>query len=402
MRILHCVEFYHPSVGGMQCVARTLSERLARRGHEVTVATSHHPAREGDLLNGVRIRPFRVSGNLVRGLEGEVEAYRSFLRAGRFDVVTLFSAQQWATDVALELLPELRAKVVFVPTGFSGLPDPAYAGYYERMPGWLRAVDANVFLSDSFRDVDFARRHGGANPRLIPNGASEEEFGAAAGAATGPDVRAALGIPARSTLVLHVGSFTGAKGQPEAIEIFRRARLRDATLLLVGDPANRKVHRRCSRRARLHRLSPVRLLDRTSIRVATLDRATTVAAFQAADLFLLPSNVECSPIVLFEAAAAGLPFLSTAAGNAAEVARWTGCGEILPTLPWKNGWVTPDMDAAAEQLRRLAGDPVRRREMAESGRRAWRERFTWEVIAGQYEALYAELLRAPAARPGGA
>ncbi len=388
MRILHCVESYHPSVGGMQYVARTLSERLVRRGHEVTVATSHHPQRSADTIDGVRIAPFRISGNLVRGLAGEVEAYRAFLAQGAFDVVTLFAAQQWATDVALEQLPALRAKVVFVPTGFSGLPDPAYAAYFERMPAWMRAVDANVFLAEDYRDVAFARAHGVTRSVLIPNGASEEEFGAPSPI----DVRARLGIPRGHTLVLHVGSFTGAKGQPEAIEIFQRAGLRRATLLLVGDAANRRVYRRCRRRAWLERASPLRLFDRTAVRVATLDREATVAAFQAADLFLFPSNVECSPIVLFEAAAAGTPFLSTDVGNAAEIARWTGCGEIMATRT-TDGWATAKPDAAAEQLRRLVADGGRRGELAAAGQRAWRERFTWDRIAARYEALYAGLLR---------
>ena len=40
MKILHTVEFYHPSVGGMQEVVKQLSERLVRLGHNVTVATS--------------------------------------------------------------------------------------------------------------------------------------------------------------------------------------------------------------------------------------------------------------------------------------------------------------------------------------------------------------------------
>lgn len=403
MRILYCVEFYHPSVGGMQSVARALAERLARRGHDVTVATSYHPRREAELLNRVTVRSFRISGNLVHGLQGEVERYRSFLRRERFDVVVLLMAQQWATDLALELLPELRARVVFVPTGFSGLSDPAYAGYFARMPGWLRAVDANVFLSEGYQDVAFARAHGARNVRLITNGANEEEFGAP----SATDVRAVLGIPRSSTLVLNVGSFTGAKGQPEAIEIFSRARLRDATLLVVGDasppplaPTNPKVFRRCRLQARLHRLSPARLLDRTAVRVLGLDRETTVAAFQAADLFLFTSNIECSPIVLFEAAASGTPFLSTDVGNAREIVRWTGAGELLATKPREKGWVTPDVDAAAVQLRRLVADPARRRAMGEAGRRAWRERFTWDAIARQYEALYTELCaEEAAARP---
>ena len=82
MRILHTVESYSPSVGGMQEVVRQLSERLAARGHDVTVATSKMGGREGDLLNRVRIREFDVSGNLVDGMRGDVSGYREFLRSG--------------------------------------------------------------------------------------------------------------------------------------------------------------------------------------------------------------------------------------------------------------------------------------------------------------------------------
>ena len=292
----------------------------------------------------------------------------------------------WATDVALGLVPSLRSKVVFVPTGFSGLFDPTYARYFEQMPGWLRSADVNVFLSDDYRDVEFARRHGVTNYRIIPNGASEEEFGTRSAV----DVRARLGIPRSDTLVLHVGSFTGIKGQREAIEVFRRARLQHATLLLVGDPSNRKVFARCTRRAWAYRANPLRLLDRNSVRVETLDRRTTVAAFQAADLFLFPSRIECSPIVLFEAVAAGTPFLSTDVGNAAEIARWTRGGVIMPTRS-ENGYSVVEPNAAAHQLRLLLADSSARREMAVAGQRSWRERFTWEEIAGQYERLYREL-----------
>ena len=53
-----------------------------------------------------------------------------------------------------------------------------------------------------------------------------------------------------------------------------------------------------------------------------------VEAFFAADLFLFPSLIECSPLVLFEAAAAGTPFIATDVGNSREIAEWTGAGLI--------------------------------------------------------------------------
>src|SRR5262249_25311677 len=45
LRIVHTVQMYHPHVGGSEEVVKQLSERLAARGHSVTVATGSLPER---------------------------------------------------------------------------------------------------------------------------------------------------------------------------------------------------------------------------------------------------------------------------------------------------------------------------------------------------------------------
>src|SRR5258708_36837498 len=61
-----------------------------------------------------------------------------------------------------------------------------------------------------------------------------------------------------------------------------------------------------------------------------LRRPDVIRAFLESDLFVFASKVEYSPLVLFEAAAAGTPFLTVPAGNAAEIVRWTGGGQLCP------------------------------------------------------------------------
>ena len=73
MKILHTVEFYQPSIGGMQEVVRQLSERLAGLGHDVTVATTKLSSRKDLRINGIRIEEFEISANIVRGINGEIE-----------------------------------------------------------------------------------------------------------------------------------------------------------------------------------------------------------------------------------------------------------------------------------------------------------------------------------------
>jgi glycosyltransferase involved in cell wall biosynthesis len=389
MKILHTVEFYPPSVGGMQEVVRQLSERLAAHGHEVTVATTRLPGRRGAVLNGVRIAEFAVSGKLATGMAGEVEEYRRFVLESDFDVITSFAAQQWATDALLGRLDRIRAKKVFVPTGFSELNHPRFQGYFAAMPGWMNRYDMNVFLSADYRDINFARDHGVEKVMVIPNGAAEDEFLAEPDS----DIRALLGIPRGHFLILHVGSHTGLKGHAEAMRIFAGARIENATLLIVANDTGGGCATSCAVRKGVFNAWPRHRADNKRILVTPLSRVDTVAAYQSADLFLFPSNIECSPLVLFECLASRTPFLATDAGNAGEIAAWSDGGLLLPTDRDAAGRSRARVTESARLLEEVCRDRAGRERMAECGFGAWRECFTWEKIARDYEALYLALLR---------
>ena len=367
-------------------MVRQLSERLVRAGHHVTVATSRLPERDTKELNGVRIQEFDVSGSAAFGLDGNWQEYENWLLNSRFDIVTNFAAQQWATDVALPVLARIPAKKVFVPTGFSGLYRPEFKEYFAKMAHWMRQYDMSVFLSDEYRDINFARQHGISKLTLIPNGAGEDEFLAPLDI----DIRKQLGIAPNQFLVLHVGSYTGEKGHRETVEIFEEANLRNAVLLMVGNDnvRFRKSLKKYSLRKRLVN----RVMNRRVI-IATLTRPETVAAYQAADLFLFPSNIECSPIVLFECMAARTPFLTTDVGNAAEIISWSGGGVLLPTRKDDNGYSHAAIDASAHLLKRVRQDTSVRKSMASAGFKAWQEKFSWEKITAQYEHLYFNLMQ---------
>jgi glycosyltransferase involved in cell wall biosynthesis len=378
-------------------VVQQLSERLARRGHEVHLATASHPDRKAGVMNGVTVLGFDIGGNMVRGMtnRSEQERYQDLLRTGGYDVVTLFAAQQWATDLALPMLDDIRSRVVFVPTGFSALQARRYRGYYRQMEKWMRQTDLNVFLSSDYRDINFARKHGVAPERtvIIPNGAGEDEFLRPSDL----DIRGHLGLPSQQRIVLHVGSHTGVKGHREAIEIFRRSSFRDTALLLVGNRmTSGGCHEKCLRASDWHNFSARRRDDGNGILIRELSRELTVAAYHAADLFLFPSNIECSPIVLFEAMASRTPFLASDAGNAAEIAEWSGGGRILPTRKERGGFGLSRVDvrASVAALEELMANDGERARLGESGFKAWRERFSWERIAERYEAEYRRLVEA--------
>lgn len=389
MKILHTVEGYPPSVGGMQEAVRQVSEHLVRRGHEVTVATSKMVQRTEKTINGVQVAEFAVDGNMVRGYTGEVERYERFLLDSDFDVIANFAAQQWATDLMLPLLGRIKARKVFVPTGFSALRLPAYRDYFTAMKSWFHQYDLSIFLSEEHQDINFARACGVKNMAVIPNGAASDEFLSDSKI----EIHRKLGIPREVFLILHVGSHTGIKGHAEAIDIFNLAKIERAVLLIVGNTTSVHCARDCRRKKLLFNCRPARRLrDGKKIMVVELPREETVAAFKAADLFLFPSRSECSPLVLFECMAAALPFLTTVVGNSEEIIKWSGgAGLLLPTVKDESGYSHAVPEPAAALLEELYRDDNRRKEMGAAGFEAWRERFTWEKIAGAYEEAYLKL-----------
>lgn len=391
MKILHTAEFYWPSVGGAQEVVKQLSERLVSLGHDVTVATTKLPERKSKIINGVKIVEFAIFGNTVRGLTGEAEKYKDFLRNSKFDVVMNFAAQEWAADLFFDVIDEVKAKKVFVPCGYSALQDPAYEDYFKKMPDVLRKYDATVYPSDDYQDINFARKVGVEKKKIviIPNGASEDEFLPKSKI----DIKKKLSIPHDRFLILHVGSHTGVKGHKEAIEIFSRAKIKNATLLMVGNVFGGGCSLSCPRKAFLFKLSPYRLFDSKSLIVTELSRKETVAAYHAADLLLFPSNIECSPIVLFEAMASKTPFLTADVGNSAEIVKWSGgAGIVLPTGKDKQGFSRVRIPGSVKILEEIYYDRARRKKMAEAGFNAWKKRFTWEKIANDYLKIYNRVL----------
>jgi glycosyltransferase involved in cell wall biosynthesis len=422
MRILLACEFYYPSVGGVQEVMRQVAERLVARGHTVTIATSVLPERQDRELNGVTIAEFEVSGNLVRGLSGDVDAYRRYVVQGDFDVFMVKAAQQWTFDALLPVLDQIGRPKVFIPCGFSALHERTYAKYYREMPGVLAKFDHLIFYASDYRDINLARDHGLSSFSIVPNGASEREFCVPAD----PGFRPRHEIEEEAFVVLTVGSFTGEKGHRELAEAFALAHFhgRSAILILDGNvlPGVKVGGRRARLRAgvaflrrfagRLRRLGLWALGQRTQAResiatlvkrinraapakralIVNLPRPELVQAYLNSDLFVFASNIEYSPLVLFEAAAAGLPFLTVPVGNAAEIAEWTGGGVVCPAPQDDRGRTRVDPTVLAEHISRLAEDPALLEALGRAGREAWSRRFTWDTITDRYEAILADLV----------
>ena len=405
---------------------RELAEQLTLRGHQVTVATSQLPDRDFQSLNGVAIEGFSVSGNGVSGMTGEVLRYQQYVIDGGFDAVMVMAAQQWTFDALWPVLDRIEARKVFIPCGYSGFYEPSYARYFEQLPAILKQLDHLVFHSTDYRDINFARNCGLKNFSVIPVGASRSAF----------DIepydtfRSAHGIPQQSFVFFTVGTFTGLKGHLELARAFSLLKLKKnehATLILNGNQVKAATHGVSGiYRKILHLikvqglpyllkkafrmvwpggkdlLKTVERINRSQVQKVVLltdfPRKELTQLFMTADLFVFASKIEYSPLVLFETAAAGTPFLSVDVGNASEIAQWTGAGVMCPSTVDGKGYTQVNETDLAAAMAELMRAPERLETLGRAGRKNWSEKFNWEKIAGQYEQVLLGQTTAPQER----
>jgi len=180
--------------------------------------------------------------------------------------------------------------------------------------------------------------------RVFANTVDVEGFGERADrlAARRPRLREELGAGPEDVVVLCVARLAPEKGLDVLVHAVAEAADPHLVLVLAGDGPERE------RLEELARARGVRLVlagDREWERV--------VEVYAAADVFALLSEREPWAVVVNEAAACGLPLmLSDRVGAAHDLLRHGENGVLIPA---------GDVDAAADALRLLAGDPALRR-----------------------------------------
>ena len=123
-----------------------------------------------------------------------------------------------------------------------------------------------------------------------------------------------------------------------------------------------------------------------------LDRVDLVDCYFSSNLFVFASKIEYSPLVLFEACAAGLPFLTVPVGNAIEIVDWTGGGEICDANVNDEGYTVVDPARLALRIEEILCDNTKLKKLSSSGRSAWEKAYNWDTIVDSYENIFLSIL----------
>jgi len=193
-------------------------------------------------------------------------------------------------------------------------------------------------------------------------------------------IREGLGIPRNVPVIGFVGRLTRDKGVPELIEAFEQVVrvVPSARLLLVGwfDQSDDALDESLRHR----------ILRHPSI-VNTGYVADTAPWYRTMDMLVLPTWREGFPNVVLEAAATGIPVITTLS---------TGSRDAV--LPEVTGLLIPAgyPQAIVEAVLRLIRNPDERVRMGRAGRAWIIERFLNEHVLGLTIGFYRELLQASA------
>lgn len=361
MRAVLTVERYAPAIGGAERVVQRIAEGLAARGHEIHVMTSG--AAEDETRAGVMVHRRPLAGNETRGISGPVAEPLRLIEDLGPELVFNYAAQTWTTDLCFALLEQThRPAMALAPCGFSQLRARRYRAYYAAMAARLRRYDALILHSRVYQDWRFCEEAGAKRMVVIPNGAD---------AAAAPEHQPG----GERKLVVTVGSHVRSKGHAAfASSVQRLGAEHDLIGAIVAPPRHGLAALRgCA--------AGCRVREKTSRgHLKLVDGRVSGAAAEwiaSADLFLFTSLIECAPLVIIEAMAAGVPWVSYDVGNVAE-------------LP--GGIVAGSRD----ELQRAAAAVLdgQHPALGRDGRAAWDATHRWDAIVDQYETVFASLIEA--------
>jgi L-malate glycosyltransferase len=353
--------------GGLESVVRLMAAGQRRRGHEVLVAPilprgMARPAWLSTLAaGGVTVEPLLAA---PRGYLAQWRLLAELFRHRRPSVVHThgYHADVLAGHAARRVGTPATATV----HGFVG-GDRKNRFYEALQRRALRSFDAVMAVSRAM--ADSLRRSGLPDERLhvVPNAFEPEDEPLTRAAA-----RRELGLPEGGFQLGWVGRLSPEKGADVMLRALALVPDDDVRLSVLGSGAERERLELLARRLGIER--------RVAWHGVQLRAAQLATAF---DAMVLSSRAEGTPIVLFEAMAAGTPIVATRVGGVPDVVT-DAEATLVPA---------DDPGALAAALRAIRSDPAGAAGRAAAARRRLAQEFATTRWLERIDAVYAAAMR---------
>ena len=382
LRILQVVPNYYPAVryGGPIRSVHGLAAALVRRGHDVHVYTTSLdgptdldvPLDRPVELDGVKVHYFKVPA-LRRLFWSPALKRRLRQSVGAFDAVHVHAVYLCPTLAAAREAARARVPYVVAPRGMlireainrkSRWVKTAWINCFERKSlAQAAAIHVTAEIeADELEWLQLPPRH----VACIPNGVQFPRDDAAL--PTGPYAH----LPPR--FVLFLSRINWKKGLDRLIAAWRF--VPDMALVIAGNDEEGY------QKQLLQQVRELGLSDRI-IFLGPVEDAHKWALFNQAQLFVLPSYSENFGNVVAEAMSMGCPVAVTPEVGIASLVEAAGAGIVADGEPGK----------FSTAVRALLARPADLRAMGQRGRRAARDRLSWDAVAGETETLYRNIIR---------
>jgi len=389
MKICHVVPIYSPgTLFGSSRYVQDISNRLARKGHLLTVLTANaitgrgwvdplfgkYSSEKEEMINGVRVKRLKTRWQITSTMFLLKRIGGWFLPDSIGNIVSFLSAGPYLSNLkkefqnerygAIHVTPSPYAlvylvwrackalRVPFVCSPFIHYEDPRFKNPLL----WKVLEDATFVIACTHYEKERMIRMGidPSKIHLIPMGIDSNEWENA----DGERFRRKYGLKGKK-LILFAGPKGYDKGALHLLDAVQRLRQKMEDLVLVSIGLPTKMWQKKKRM-----LDESNLLD-----LGYLNEEEKRDAFAACDIFVLPSRYDSFGIVYLEAWRCGKPVIGAKVGAIPEVIEEDRDGLLVEF---------GDVEQLTSKMLYLLNHPDLCKEMGENGRRKVIERFNWE------------------------
>ena len=389
MHILYVTIGFYPAQawGGPVKVVYQNGRELVRRGHSVTVYCTNLLDKQQKMgaetvettMDGMRIVYFdtkrlpRWHGTIGPFWLPDLPAFLKREMA-TFDIVHLNEYRSFMTLAVVNAARRSRIPFVIQPHG--ALPIIINTFWAKRLYDWifgsteLKGASALLALNESERRQALDHGVPGDLIEIIANGIDPHEKD---GLPAPGSFRQHYGMDLNRPLILFLGRINKKKGADMLVAAFARLKNRDAQLVIAG-PDDGQL-------AEVQNLIGDLGLEGRVVLPGLLTGSAVLAAFQDADLFVLPCRTDTFPMTILEACLMGIPMVITDGCEIAELLR----DRVAEVVPF-------DADAFALAMGRLLTDKERYQRYRMNTHDLLEKNFSLHAVADQLEAVYNRVL----------
>ncbi|MBI2040905.1 MAG: glycosyltransferase family 4 protein [DPANN group archaeon] len=395
MKIAHICPFFKPTICGVGQVVYELAKRQVRAGHEVHVFCAdtdkkRRLKKKNLLVDGIFVHRIPYWFRVTALTYVWPEIFFKILGSD-FSVIHTHSLNQPHTFLA-GLAARIKKVPVVHTTHSPWIADKRnflgniFVWPMQNVFGRLALKWANKIIILSPYELQFIKKLSKKKNEIIPipNGVSAEFFNStgknnmskinsAAPRRTSPSIGFKKKYKINGKMVLFLARINKIKGPDILMAAAKKilAERNDVTFVFAGgDDGYQKELEILSGGD-----SNLKILGR-------LPREDVIAAYNAADIYVLPSKREGMPLTLFEAMAAGCPVIATPVNNV----------PYAMSEP-ENGFFVNYSDVAAlkEKIIKLLSDRKLRNRISKANKNH-AKKYDWDNIAGDIEFLYKQAI----------